>query len=163
MPLARALWMPEPLSGLTSDPASPTSRTPAALSGVPRQPKARGQLLAAPRGVAPARRGAAGVLLVGDAASLVSPLSGSGIHSALASGISAGRVAAHALRVGDTSARTLRAHDRHCYRLLGRRLQLEGWAQGHLRDPAAFDRFGQLVARIPGGQRALAPLLLNLG
>jgi geranylgeranyl reductase family protein len=106
---------------------------------------------------------AAGVLLVGDAGSLVSPLSGSGIHSALASGISAGRVAAHALRSGDTSARALRAHDRHCHRLLGRRLQLEGWAQSRLRDPAAFDRFGQLVARIPGGQRALAPLLLNLG
>ncbi len=106
---------------------------------------------------------AAGVLLVGDAGSLVSPLSGSGIHSALASGISAGRVAAHALRSGDTSARALRAHDRHCHRLLGHRLQLEGWAQGRLRDPAAFDRFGLLIARIPGGQRALAPLLLNLG
>lgn len=106
---------------------------------------------------------AAGVLLVGDAGSLVSPLSGSGIHSALASGISAGHIAALALRSGDTSARALRAHDRHCHRLLGRRLQLEGWAQGRLRDPAAFDRFGQLVAHIPGGQRALAPLLLNLG
>lgn len=105
----------------------------------------------------------AGVLLVGDAGSLVSPLSGSGIHSALASGISAGRVAACALRSGDTSAAALRAHDRHCRRLLGRRLQLEGWAQRRLRDPTAFDRLGALVARLPGGQRALAPLLLNLG
>jgi len=106
---------------------------------------------------------ASGALLAGDAGALVSPLSGSGIHSALASGIGAGRVAVRALRTGNTSAAALRAHDRHCRRTLGWRLRLEAVAQGRLRDPAAFDRFGGLIARIPGGQRTLAPLLLNLG
>lgn len=106
---------------------------------------------------------APGALLVGDAGSLVSPLSGSGIHNALASGISAARTARRALRLGDFGADTLREHDRRCRRVLGWRLALEAWFQARLRDPRAFDRFGRAVAALPGGPRLLAPILLNLG
>lgn len=105
----------------------------------------------------------AGALLAGDAASLVSPLSGSGIHNALASGISAGRTALGALRTGDCGAARLREHDRRCRRVLGWRLRLEARAQALLRAPDAFDRFGRAVTLVPGAERALAPLLLNLG
>ena len=105
----------------------------------------------------------AGALLAGDAGWLVSPLSGSGIHSALASGISAARTALRALRAGDFGAAILREHDRRCRRTLGWRLEVEAWCQAWLRDPRTFERFGRAVALVPGGQRLLAPLLLNLG
>ena len=53
-----------------------------------------------------------GVLLCGDAASLVDPLTGEGIWTALVSGRSAARASLEALRAGDASKRTLRAHER---------------------------------------------------
>ncbi len=53
-----------------------------------------------------------GVLLVGDAASLVDPLTGEGIYTALVSGRSAARAALHALAVGSTTRDALRSHER---------------------------------------------------
>ncbi|MBV8170581.1 MAG: geranylgeranyl reductase family protein [Candidatus Eremiobacteraeota bacterium] len=53
-----------------------------------------------------------GAMLVGDAASLVDPLSGEGIYTALVSGRSAARAALQALKAGDTSRSALRAHER---------------------------------------------------
>ncbi|MEM4186147.1 MAG: NAD(P)/FAD-dependent oxidoreductase, partial [Candidatus Caldarchaeum sp.] len=48
-----------------------------------------------------------GVMLVGDAAGHVIPLTGAGIHSSIAAGLAAGRVAAEAVKEGDTSRRRL--------------------------------------------------------
>ncbi|MBV8281478.1 MAG: geranylgeranyl reductase family protein [Candidatus Eremiobacteraeota bacterium] len=53
-----------------------------------------------------------GALLVGDAASLVDPLSGEGIWTALVSGRSAARAAMRALASGDGSRAVLRSHER---------------------------------------------------
>jgi len=53
-----------------------------------------------------------GVMLAGDAASLVDPLTGEGIYTALVSGRSAARSALAALRDGDVSAYALRSHER---------------------------------------------------
>jgi menaquinone-9 beta-reductase len=53
-----------------------------------------------------------GAMLCGDAASLVDPLTGEGIYTALVSGRSAGRAALRALATGDASAGALRQHER---------------------------------------------------
>ena len=53
-----------------------------------------------------------GVMLAGDAASLVDPLTGEGIYTALVSGRSAARAAMSALRDRDFSAHALRGHER---------------------------------------------------
>ncbi len=60
-----------------------------------------------------ARRFAAdGAMVVGDAAGLVNPITGGGIALALRSGEIAGRVAAEAVRAGQTDRRGLRAYPR---------------------------------------------------
>jgi geranylgeranyl reductase family protein len=52
-----------------------------------------------------------GVMLAGDAASLVDPLTGEGIYTALVSGRSAARAAMAGIRADDVSAAALRGHE----------------------------------------------------
>jgi len=104
-----------------------------------------------------------GVLLAGDAGSLVSPLSGSGIHHALQSGASAARAAVDALARGDVRARSLRAHERRMRFTVGARLRIESWAHRTIGNPRRIDAFAAALANVPGSNRVLAPLLLNLG
>ena len=67
-----------------------------------------------PLPVASARRRTVfdGALLTGDAASLVDPLTGEGIYTALVSGQSAARAAEAGLRAGDVSKAALQPHER---------------------------------------------------
>lgn len=58
------------------------------------------------------RSAAAGILLAGDAARLIDPLTGAGIQNGLVSGRLAGEVAARAVREGDASGEFLGAYDR---------------------------------------------------
>lgn len=58
------------------------------------------------------RSAAAGILLAGDAARLIDPLTGAGIQNGLLSGRLAGETAARAVRNGDASADALAAYDR---------------------------------------------------
>ncbi len=104
-----------------------------------------------------------GVLLAGDAGSLVSPLSGSGIHHALHSGASAARAAVDALARDDVRARSLRAHERRMRFTVGVRLRVEAWAHRTIGNPRRIDAFAAALANVPGSNRVLAPLLLNLG
>src|SRR5437867_1378698 len=60
-----------------------------------------------------------GVLVAGDAAHMINPLSGGGIVNAMKAGRLAGRVAAAAIRAGDTSARRLSAYHARWRELLG--------------------------------------------
>jgi digeranylgeranylglycerophospholipid reductase len=70
---------------------------------------------------ATARRTVAdGVLLAGDAAHMINPLSGAGIVSGMKAGRLAGRHAARALRENDTSAAALQAYHEEWMALLGR-------------------------------------------
>ena len=60
-----------------------------------------------------------GVMLVGDAAHMVNPLSGGGIVNAMKAGRLAGRTAVAAIREGDTGATRLAAYQRAWMDLLG--------------------------------------------
>ncbi len=85
------------------------------------------------------------VLLVGDAAGLVNPLTGEGIYYAVASGILAGRAAAHA--VAENSPGRAGALHRAAVRgLLGR----------HLRHTFATSRLSTVPAVVDAGIRAAA-------
>ncbi|MFF8103570.1 NAD(P)/FAD-dependent oxidoreductase [Streptomyces sp. NPDC016640] len=85
------------------------------------------------------------VLLVGDAAGLVNPLTGEGIHHAVATGIAAGRAAAAALR----AARPEQAGER--YARAARRILLP-----HLRHTALAARLARSTRVIEAGLRASA-------
>jgi digeranylgeranylglycerophospholipid reductase len=63
-----------------------------------------------------------GLMLVGDAARQVDPLTGGGIMNAMAAGRQAARVAAEALAAGDPSARRLAAYQEQATQSIGRRL-----------------------------------------
>ena len=86
-----------------------------------RDARLRGRPIGWPLPVSTARRRTAfdGAMLCGDAASLIDPLTGEGIYTALVSGRSAGRAALRALQTGDTSAGALRSHEREWLAIAG--------------------------------------------
>jgi digeranylgeranylglycerophospholipid reductase len=61
-----------------------------------------------------------GVILCGDAAHMINPLSGAGIVNGMKAGRLAGETASHAVRSGDTSARRLAPYHERWMQLLGR-------------------------------------------
>jgi menaquinone-9 beta-reductase len=72
---------------------------------------------------------AAGLLLAGDAAGFVDPLSGEGIWQALYSGRAAGQVAASALRAGTLTASLQRQYQAACERAILRPSLRKAWVQ----------------------------------
>ncbi|GAA1932300.1 geranylgeranyl reductase family protein [Nocardioides hwasunensis] len=111
------------------------------------------------------------VLLVGDAAGLINPMTGEGIYYAVASGVSAGRAAAHSIadgRPGDAGARhrrdvrrLLARHLRHTWtasRLSGSPRVVDAGIRAAARDQHVFDTLveiglggGRIDARLAGG------------
>ncbi len=85
------------------------------------------------------------VLLVGDAAGLVNPVTGEGIYYAVATGVLAGRAAAAAVRDGN-EAEAGRRHRQAVRALLGR----------HLRHTDAASRLVSVPAVVTAGLRAAA-------
>jgi digeranylgeranylglycerophospholipid reductase len=98
-----------------------------------------------------------GVILAGDAAHMINPLSGAGIVNAMKAGRLAGRHAAAAIAEGDTSAGRLQRYHDDWMKLLG---------EDHLRyyrlkealsrfDDAFFNDLARTVNKIPQGKRTL--------
>ena len=98
-----------------------------------------------------------GLMLCGDAAHMINPLSGGGIVNAMKSGRLAAQTAVEALRTGDASANALSAYHSRWMRLLG---------DDHVRfyqvkealakfDDAFYDRLARTVNRIPERRRTL--------
>jgi geranylgeranyl reductase family protein len=85
------------------------------------------------------------VLLVGDAAALVNPMTGEGIYYAVATGILAGRTAARAIRDDDVATAGA-GHRREVRRLLA----------SHLRHTWTASRLAQSPAVVDAGIRAAA-------
>jgi flavin-dependent dehydrogenase len=97
-----------------------------------------------------------GAVLVGDAASLVDPLTGEGIHNALASAALAARVIGGAIRAGDTSHAQLSRYDTLCDRELGplisRSNRFHRWVD---RAPWWVDLLFSLAGAAPGWTQSI--------
>jgi flavin-dependent dehydrogenase len=104
-----------------------------------------------------------GALLAGDAAALVSPMSGSGIAAALHSGYRAASVGLRALAASDTSRGALLPYERRMRLAFQSRYALEHAGQALVADPARLDLVGALASGLPYGQALAARLLFNLG
>lgn len=98
-----------------------------------------------------------GVLLCGDAAHMINPLSGGGIVNAMKAGRLAARTAVDALAAGDTSAQRLARYHRDWMQMLG---------EDHLRfyrvkealnrfDDAVFNRLARTANGLPPEKRTL--------
>ena len=98
-----------------------------------------------------------GVLLCGDAAHMVNPLSGGGIVNAMKSGRLAGHTAAAAIRAGDTTAACLADYHRAWMDLLGDdHLKYYAIKQALERfDDGFFNRLARTVNAIPRERRSL--------
>jgi digeranylgeranylglycerophospholipid reductase len=104
-----------------------------------------------------------GVLLAGDAAHMINPLSGAGIVNAMKAGRLAGRTAAAAIRAGDTSAARLAAYHHAWMALLGedhlRYYRLKQALEGL--DDAFFNRLARTVNAIPAERRTLGRIVAH--
>jgi flavin-dependent dehydrogenase len=142
----------------TTDPASPAA---AWLAGA----RAVGEPRAWPLDLGPRRRRlvADGLLVAGEAAALVGPLTGAGIAFALESGAAAGRALAAALAAGEPTAAVLAPYARSLRRRTAPWLRAEWLAQRFLSDPARLRRLLDGVRPLPPTAALGARLLLHLG
>jgi len=104
-----------------------------------------------------------GLVVVGEAAALVGPLTGAGIAFALESGEVAGRTVACALTDGDALGSALAPYARTVHRRYGPWLRAESWAQHALSDPDRLNRLLAIVRPLPVTATIGARLLLHLG
>lgn len=140
------------------DPASPAA---AWLAGAERI----GEPRAWPLDLGPRRRRlvADGLLVAGEAAALVGPLTGAGIAFALESGAWAGRTVAAALAAGEPTAADLAPYARLVRRRTGPWLRGEWMAQRYLSDPTRLRGVLDRVRPLPPTAALGARLLLHLG
>ena len=104
-----------------------------------------------------------GVLLVGDAAHMVNPLSGGGIVNAMKSGRLAGEAAAAAIAAGDTTAARLAGYQRAWMALLGDdHLKYYAIKQALERfDDGVFNALARTVNRISPERRTLGRIFAH--
>jgi digeranylgeranylglycerophospholipid reductase len=104
-----------------------------------------------------------GVLLAGDAAHMINPLSGGGIVNAMKAGRLAGRTAAAALCAGDTSAARLATYHDQWMRLLGDdHLKYYRLKQALERlDDNFFNSLARTVNAIPRDKRTLGRIFAH--
>lgn len=103
------------------------------------------------------------VVLVGEAAALVGPMTGAGIYPALQSGIWAGETLLRALARGDTSRAALLPYERRVHRRFAPQHRMEAIAQRVLTNPHHLRRVVRAVRPLPFTGPLGASLLLHLG
>lgn len=118
-----------------------------------------------PLDLGPRRRrlAAHGLLVAGEAAGLVGPLTGAGIAFALASGGKAGDALAKSISMDVDSERPLHDYARTINRQMLPWLRAEALAQRWLSDPVHIRRLLSVADRFPGAGPVGASLLLRLG
>jgi geranylgeranyl reductase family protein len=104
-----------------------------------------------------------GLLVAGEAAGLVGPLTGAGIAFALESGEAAARAIADALSQGDASASRLRLYGHSVRQKTAAWLRAELLAQRFLSDADRANRFFNQIRPLPPTGVLGARLLLHLG
>jgi len=104
-----------------------------------------------------------GVMVAGDAAHMVNPLSGAGIVNAMKAGRLGGRTAAAAIREGDTSARRLSSYHRAWMDLLGEEHRTHYRIKQALDelDDGFFDSLARTANRIPARKRSLGRIFAH--
>lgn len=104
-----------------------------------------------------------GVILAGDAAHMINPLSGAGIVNAMKAGRLAGRHAAAAIAQGDTSARRLERYHEEWMALLGEdHLKYYRIKEALARlDDGFFNRLARTVNEIPLEKRTLGRIFAH--
>ena len=104
-----------------------------------------------------------GLLLAGDAAHMINPMSGAGIITGMKAGRLAGRHAARALREGDTSAANLQAYHDDWMRLLGdaHRLYYKLKETINKLDDEFFNRLARTCNDIPMPKRTLGRVVAS--
>jgi len=104
-----------------------------------------------------------GLILAGDAAHMINPLSGGGIITAMKAGRLAGRHAARALREGDVSAAGLQPYHEEWMALLGRAHEKYYKLKEalHRYDDDFFNRLARTVNRVPKEKRTLARVMAS--
>jgi digeranylgeranylglycerophospholipid reductase len=104
-----------------------------------------------------------GILLAGDAAHMINPLSGAGIITAMKAGRLAGRHAARAVREKDTSARNLQAYHDDWMHLLGDAHKLYYTLKETINkfDDDFFNRLARTVNAIPLEKRTLGRVMAS--
>ena len=142
----------------TTDPASPAAGWLAGATALA-PPRAW------PLDLGPRRRRlvADGLLVAGEAAAFVGPLTGAGIAFALDSGARAGQVLAVALAAGEPTAAALAPYARSVRRRFGPWLRAEALAQRALSDPGRLRVLLDRVRPLPPAAALGARLLLHLG
>ena len=104
-----------------------------------------------------------GILVAGDAAHMINPLSGGGIVNAMKAGRLAGRTAAAAIREGDTSARRLATYHRAWMDLLGED-HLKYYANKQALeklDDEFYNALARTVNKIPETKRTLGRIFAH--
>lgn len=114
-------------------------------------------------GPRPRRLVADGLLVAGESASLVGPLTGAGIAFALESGARAGSILAARLATGNVHAAALDPYARYVTRRCLPWLRAEGVAQRWLSEPCHLQRLLAAVRPLPPTATIGARLLLHLG
>jgi flavin-dependent dehydrogenase len=104
-----------------------------------------------------------GVLLVGEAAALVGPMTGAGIYPAMRSGVWAAETLIAALRTGDLSRRALLPYERRVHRRFLPQHRVEAWAQRLLTNPTRLRHITNALRPLPFTAPLGASLLLHLG
>lgn len=104
-----------------------------------------------------------GVLLVGEAAALVGPMTGAGIYPAMRSGVWAAETLIAALRAGDLSRRALLPYQWRVHRRFHAQHCAEAWAQRLLTNPTRLRRIANALRPLPFTAPLGASLLLHLG
>jgi len=101
------------------------------------------------------------LLLLGDAAGFVNPLTGEGIELALESGQLAAETIAEAAAAGDFSARGLAGYTRRCRERFETSFRLNGRLMQMFQHPRVVDRVARAAQDSRGVQVALASVMLG--
>jgi menaquinone-9 beta-reductase len=104
------------------------------------------------------RRAFDGAMLVGDAAGMINPLTGGGIHNSIQAARLAAQVADDALKANDVSYRTLQRYEALCEEALAGTMRKSYFIQrALLRLPVWVD----LLVRVGGRNSSLAKIFIN--
>lgn len=101
-------------------------------------------------------------MLVGDAASLIDPMTGEGIGNAIYSGAIAAEQAQKCLEENDFTKKRLTAYDQRVYRVMGKELEISSFFQKTLFYPSLFNFIASRTSRNKHLQEILSCAFMDI-